>query len=44
MVMKARSRMVTPRERRKPMKKPTKEEALSAGIDRMVVMLLTLFG
>ena len=40
-VIKARSRMVTPREMPKPSKKPMKEEAISAGIDRMVVMPIT---
>jgi hypothetical protein len=40
-VLKANSRMGTPRERPRPMKKPMKEEAISAGIDRMVVMPLT---
>ena len=44
MVRKARSRMVTPRERPKPMKKPMKRVVVSAGSDRMVVMLLTFFG
>ena len=48
MVIKAISRMVTPRERpkpmKKPMKKPIKRVVVSAGSDRMVVMLLTFFG
>ena len=42
LVMRARSRMVTPRERPKPMKKPMKR-VVSAGSDRMCVMYLNFF-